>query len=139
MKKKVKNLLGMSILVLGMFFLLQIHVLGDSSNYLIETNQKNEVSQINKIANDNLEFKTKGTIIGSTKGEYLFVRKLNLSSTELMMTFDEWMASEHQRDLMRLTRIKRELEIGTELEIKYGMSTFSIPPVVPVKKFHIIN
>jgi len=79
-----------------------------------------------------------GTIVEILEDEVLFVAQLNLSKAELSKTFDEWLASDRQSDVYRLTGIESDVSIGTQLRISFAITTMSIPPLAPVVSYEII-
>ena len=79
-----------------------------------------------------------GTVVEILEDEVLFVARLNLSEETLSKTFDDWLVSEYQSDVYRLTGIGSDVSIGTEIRISFAIATASIPPLAPVLKYKII-
>ena len=82
---------------------------------------------------------SEGTVVAILEDEILFVTQLDLSDELLARTDDEWFESDEMSDIYRLTGIESDLDVGTELRISYAITTMSIPPLIPVVDYEIIE
>jgi|GEM_PF-4401315 len=143
MKKELLSIIGVSILGLGLFYAYQTDVLGDIfinsnlNNSQVEVEMDHEDAEL-PLEEDFIQ-KTQGTIIAATEDEFLFIQRLNLSESEIASFFEESTSDEFIYDLMRLSNIDEALEVGTEIEIAYTIATRSLPPLVPVQSYEVIN
>ena len=80
-----------------------------------------------------------GTIIAILEDEFLFIPQINISEELLKRTADEWFKSDQMLDLYRLTNIKSDVKVGTEIRILFVIMTMSIPPLVPVMHYKILE
>ena len=80
-----------------------------------------------------------GTVVAVLEDEVLFVAQLNLSEALLERTAEDWFASDELSDLYRLTNIGSDISVGSEIRISFAIMTLSIPPLVPVINYEIIE
>ena len=79
-----------------------------------------------------------GTIVAilADDEEVLFVAQLDISDELLDRDPEDWFTYDN---LYRLSGIDSVFDVGTEIRISFAITTMSLPPLVPVLEYEIIN
>lgn len=80
-----------------------------------------------------------GTVVHIGDREILVVKRTDLSEKDLELGFDDWMSADHINDIVRLSNVGPEVKAGDHIHYKYAIMTQSIPPLIPVQSYEIVN